>query len=153
MGMFDSIREKIRESFEQKKKDRLRMEELRKEAELERRKIFEQQFKIDAIEVAKSKSKEDAAKLSGLQKLRAGTRLRRLNDSSNAPPPGSFFEKMRDYTSKNIARREENLVRTKNARDDAEKMKAEREAKKGLQRQSSMARLGSRGFGNSTWKM
>lgn len=125
MQIFDSIKDSISSHFERKKVDREMMERLEKDAENERRIIFQQEFKKNALEVARSKAKEDAAKMSGLQRLRAKSRSRNL-DRSSANPPGSFFEKFAEYTQKNMARRDENLKRTEMMRSEAEKIKAER---------------------------
>ncbi len=153
MSIFDTAREKIREHLEKSRQDREKMEELHKEVDRERQKIFEEQFKKNSLEVAKKKAYKDAAQKSGIQKLRAETRVRRLNEQSSAPEPGTWREKMRDYTAKNIARREENLKRTEEIRSEAEKIKLQR-LNKTPQNRSSGA------FGNSTlasrkpnWKM
>lgn len=125
MQIFDSIKDSISNHFDRRKKDREMMEELQKEAERERRIAFQDQFRIDALEVAKARAKQDAEKMSGLKKLRAKSRARNL-DRTSQNAPGSFFDKMREYTQKNVARREENLKRTEMMRSEAEKIKLER---------------------------
>ena len=77
MSFFDAVREKIRGHFEKNKQDRERMEELQKETNRQRQIIFEEQFKKDSLEVMKARAYKDAAEKSGLQKLRAETRLTR----------------------------------------------------------------------------
>ena len=155
MGFFDTAREKIREHFDKKSEDREKMEELRKEVNLQRQQIFEEQFKKNALEVAKRQAYKDAAEKSGIQKLRAETRLRRLNEQSSAPEPGTWREKMRDYTSKNIARREENLQRTEEIRAKAEELKQERMGKTSEEKQQRMIVNTPKtiGFNKPTWKM
>ena len=147
MNFFASIKNSIQRGLDKRREDNEAMNQIRKEADMERRKIFEEEFKKHAIEIAKKKAYQDAAKLSGMQKLRAENRLRRLNESSSVPTPGSFFEKLRDYTAKNVARREENLKRTEEQRKQAEILKQQRLTKM-EQRKTSPTRS----FGNSTWK-
>ncbi len=161
MSFFDTAREKIREHFEKGKVDREKMEELHKEANNQRQMIFKEQFKKDSLEVAKAKAYKDAAEKSGLQKLRAETRLRRLNETSSAPEPGTWREKMRDYTAKNIAQRQENLKRTEEMRAKAEEMRNERVQKPIPQRPQNMnkgikppiRRTGTLADSKPTWRM
>lgn len=155
MGFFDTAREKIREHFDKRSADREKMEELRKEVDLQRQQIFEEQFKKNSLEVAKKQAYKDAAEKSGIQKLRAETRFRRLNEQSSALEPGTWREKMRDYTSKNIARREENIKRTEEIRAKAEQLKQESMEKTSKERQQRMTGNTPRtiGFNKPTWKM
>jgi len=154
MGFFDSAREKIREHFEKGKADREKMEEMQKDITAQRQQIFEEQFKKNSLEVAKAKAYKDAAQKSGIQKLRAENRLRRLNQNSSEPEPGTWREKMRDYTAKNIARREENLKITEEMRAKAEEIRNERQGKQVQQRQQSMnKRPGTIANSKPTWKM
>lgn len=125
MGVFDTIKAGIRNQFDKRKADRELMEKLQKEAEMQRRQAFEDQFRIDAKEVALAHAKKESAKRSGLQKLRAINRTRNLNRTDNENP-GGFFEKLADYTRRNVARREENLKRTEMMRGEASKMREER---------------------------
>ncbi len=130
MNFFESIKGKlgqgIKNHFDKKKEQQEFMERLNFEAEVQRKQIFEEEFKKNALEVAKAKAKKDAASLSGLQKLRAENRYRNLNKQQDT---GTFFEKMRDYTQKNLARREDNLKRTEMMREKAEQIKQERTGK------------------------
>ena len=149
MSFFDTAREKIREHFERNKLDREKMEMLHREAEMQRQQVFEEQFKKDSLEVAKRQAYKDSAEKSGLQKLRAETRIRRLNENSSTPEPGTWREKLRDYTSKNIARRQENLKRTEEIRGKAEEMKQERMN----QRQNPLINSSTLATRKPTWKM
>ncbi len=144
MNFFVSIKNSIQKGLEKRREDNERMNQIRKEVDMERRRIFEEQFKIQALEAAKKRAYKDAARLSGMQKLRAENRLRRLNESSSVPMPGSFFEKLRDYTTKNIARREENLKRTEEVRKQVETLRQGKIIKMNQRKNS--------GFGNSKWK-
>ena len=121
MGIFDSIKESLANHFDKQKEDKEMMEKLRKEANMQRQLAFEQQFKINAKEVAIAKAKKDAARLSGLQKLRAENRARQLQKSDT--DSGNFFNKFQEYTQKNIARREQNMNMTKKMQEDVKNIK------------------------------
>ena len=157
MGFFDTAREKIREHFEKNRENREKMQELHREADMQRQQIFEEQFKKNALEVAKSRAYKDAAEKSGIQKLRAETRIRRLNEQSSTPEPGSWRERLREYTSKNMLRREENLKRTEEIRAEADKMRKERGGQMALERNQRIPQSrnpsSTIGFSKPTWKM
>lgn len=152
MSLFDSISQGIQNHFGKKDKEREMMERLQKEADAERRRQFEESFRENAKEVAISKAKEDAAKKSGLQSLRATNRARRL--TNDAPIPGTMFGKLSEFTQKNKARMEENKARTAEMRAKAEKLKEERLAKIRKDREQRMASRGnSLADRRGTWKM
>ncbi len=144
MSLFDSIGNGIKGHLDKKKEEREFVERLQRETLVQKREIFEEEFKRNALEVAKSQAKKEAAQKSGLQKLRAQNRSRRLNNDPVAP--GSFFEKLRDFTQKNKSRMHENLERTAMMRKEAEKIKQENFAK----RQTPMV---NRPMSQGTWKM
>ncbi len=146
MGIFDSIKESFQGHLDKKKEEKAMMDRLRMEAEAEKQRLFEEKFKVDAMEVAKAQAYKESAEKSGLQKLRATNRLRNLNQNNVAP--GSWFEKLSEFTKKNIAKREENLSRTKEMRTTAEKIKQERDVHK-INRNNPRTS----GFGSSSWKM
>lgn len=146
MSLFDSITKVFRGGFDKRQEDREMFERLQREAELQQRQIFEEEFKKNALEVARIKAVREAAEKSGLQKLRQVNRARRLNESNIVP--GSFFAKLSAYTQKNIAKREENLERTEMMRKAAEQLKIERSQEKVINKPEQR-----RSFGNSTWKM
>ncbi len=129
MGFFESFSQGIRNRLDKREEERLWMEQLQKEDEIHRRMIFEEEFKKNRKEVVEAKAKQDAARMSGLQKLRATNRARNLTSSPQAP--GTFFEKLSSYTHKNIAEREKNLAKTeemrKVAKEEREKQLAERQ--------------------------
>ncbi len=143
MNILENIKSGIKNHFEKRKEQREYMERLQFEAKVQQQQIFEDQFKKDALEVAKARAMKDAARLSGMQKLRAENRLRNLNKNQDAP--GTFFDKLRDYTQKNLARREENLKKTEMMRAKGAEIKEQR-----LQGPSTPVR---KPFGGSTWKM
>ena len=109
MSFFDWIKDGVSNHFEKKKQDQELVDRIRKETAIQERQIFEEQMRKDALEVAKAKAKREAAELSGLKKMRAENRLRNLNNPQSRE---GFLGKMREYTQRNIARREENLRRT-----------------------------------------
>ncbi len=109
MSFFDWIKDGVSNHFEKKKQDQELVDRIRKETAIQERQIFEEQMRKDALEVAIAKAKREAAELSGLKKMRAENRLRNLNNPQSRE---GFLGKMREYTQRNIARREENLRRT-----------------------------------------
>jgi len=152
MSVLDSIKSGISNHFEKKKKEREMMEQLQLEASMQQRQIFQEEFKKNALEVARAKAKQDAAKLSGLQKLRATNRARRLTETGQEP--GSMFSKLSEYTQKNLARKEENIKRTEEMRETAKKMQEERLVTQQKTREQNLLKSGVRkpfsggGFGN-----
>lgn len=133
MTFFDTVKQSISNHFDKRKEDREMMERLQKEADMQRRIVFEQEYKKSVLEVATAQAKKDAASKSGLQKLRAMNRVRNL-EKSNPEDSGNFFQRLSVYTQKNIARREENLKKTEMLRSEAEKIKTENLQKKAFQR-------------------
>lgn len=127
-NLFGNIKDRVNEHFEKKKLEREDFERMQREVDFQRKQIFEEQFKKDALEVARAKAKRDAANLSGLQKLRALNRSRNLTQSGSNP--GSVFSKFLTYTQKNLANREKNLKRTAEMREEGKKMKEENMLKK-----------------------
>jgi len=140
LRIFDSIKEGITNHFERRKQDREMMERLQKEADMQRRIVFQQEYRKNALEVATAQAKKDAASKSGLQKLRAMNRVRNL-EKSNPEDTGNFFQKLSVYTQKNIARREENLEKTEMMRSEAQKIKNNNLQKKPFQRNGTMNKV------------
>ena len=124
MGILDTIKSGIQGHFDKKKEDREFEERLRKEATIQKRIIYEEEYKKNALVVAKAKAYKEAAQKSGLQRLRAKDRALRLSERNLEP--GTFFDKMRDLTQRNKARTEANLKRTAEMREEANKMRQER---------------------------
>lgn len=149
MTIIDGIKNGFKKHFDKKKEEREMLEKLQLEAEMQRRTMFQQEFKENALEVARAKAKQDAAKLSGLQKLRATNRARRLTqDGQN---PGSSFSKLSEYTQKNLARTEENKKRTQEMRETAKKMREDRLAEQQKLRAGRTTNGVSKPFGNSSF--
>lgn len=145
MSFLDSFTNGIRGHFNRKSEQQKMLDNLRSDADRERLVVFEQEFKKNAKEVAIAQAKKEAAELSGLQKLRATNRARNL--SSNEQIPGSFFEKLGDFTRKNKTRMQENLKRTAEMRKVAE----EEKNKKFAGRMSNSS--SQKSFGRPNWKM
>ncbi len=124
-NLFGNLKEKFQESQERKRIEKEEFARMQREADFQKKQIFEEEFKKDAKIVAMAQAKKDAAKLSGLQKLRATNRLRNLNKSSSENPT-NMFSKLSSYTQKNMARREENLKKTEEMRETAKKMREEK---------------------------
>ena len=120
------------------------------EAEQERKRVFEEQYKKDVRDVAIRNAQKQAAEMSGLQKLRAVNRARRLQEGDPEQP--NFFRKFSEYTQKNLAKREANLQRTKEMRETAQKMKEERLIKQQEAREDRIGRTQARKpFGRTSW--
>ena len=124
MGILDTIKSGIQGHFDKNREQKELEERLRFEANVHKMQIYEEEFRKNALEVARSQAKKEAVERSGLQKLRAVNRSAILQRGNVAP--GSFFEKMRDFTQKNKSNREENLKKTEQMREAAKKMREER---------------------------
>jgi len=123
-NFFGGLKEKFQESQEQKRIEKEELARMQREVDFQKKQIFEDEFKKGALEVAKAQAKKDAAKLSGLQKLRALNRARRLTESG-ADNPTNMFSKLSQYTQRNIAKREENIKRTEEMREAGKKISQE----------------------------
>ncbi len=134
----DSIQERFRESSAKKKEEQEFVRRLQLQANVEKQRVFREEYLKNAKEVAIAQAKKEAAEKSGLQKLRAENRTRRLQDTES---DDTLFGKLRDYTRKNMARREANLKRTEEMRAIAKNMREEK-----LQNQQ---RLRQTGFGRN----
>ena len=130
-----NLKQKFQESQERKKQEKLEMERMQREVDFERKRVFQEEFKKNALEIAIGQAKKDAASKSGLQKLRSLNRLRRLNEP-NATDPGNFFANFSTYTQRNLVKREENLKRTKAMREEAKRIREEDMKKRTEQRQN-----------------
>ena len=150
MGILDSIQTGISNHFEKKKREREMMEQLQTEAQMQQRIIFQEEYKKNALEVARARAKKDAAKLSGLQKLRAINRARRLTESGQEP--GSMFSKLSEYTQKNLARREENIKRTAEMRETAKKIQVDKLVEQNRLRDDRMIHNNRKPFNNNRLK-
>ncbi len=124
-NLLGNLRQKFQESQDRKRLEKEEFARMQREVDFKKKQIFEDEFKRNALEVAKAEAKKDAGRLSGLQKLRATNRLRNLNkaDSGN---PTNMFSKLSAYTQKNMARREENIKKTEEMRETAKKMREEK---------------------------
>lgn len=127
---------------EKRRAEKEMLEGLQKEAEAQRRLHFQDEFRKASLEVARAQAKKEAAEKSGLQKLRATNRARRLHEVG--AEEGSFFGKLADYTRKNRLRREENLKRTAILREEAKKMREERQLQREQERAARKARSSSK---------
>ena len=120
-NLLGNLRERFEESRQRKKLEREDIARMQREVDFQKKEIFQEEFKKNALEVARAQAKEEAASKSGIQKMRAQNRLRNLERNNVAP--GSFFERFSEYTQKNLAKREENLKRTQDTIEEAKKMK------------------------------
>ena len=122
-----NLKEKFRQSQERKEEEKRELDRMQREVDFERKRVFQEEYLKNAKAVAIGQAKKEAASKSGIQKLRAENRLRRLQDPDSSNP-SNFFANFSAYTQKNIAKREENLKRTKAIREEAEKMKGEKKS-------------------------
>ncbi len=109
MSFLDMIKEGLSDRSQKRKEEKDLIDRIRLEAEVERKRVLEEEVRKNMLQLAIGKAKKDAAQLSGLQKHRAENRLRNLQ---NPKTQMGFFGKLAEYTQRNIARREENLRRT-----------------------------------------
>lgn len=124
MGIFDSIKNSVQEHFDKKKQDREFEDRMRLETAIQKKQIYEEDYRKHVLEIAKAQAHKEAAEKSGMAKLRANSRLRNLNEDTIAP--GSFFEKLSDLTKKNKARTEANLKRTAAMREMGKQIQQDR---------------------------
>ncbi len=109
MSFLDSIKESFEDRSQKRKEEKELVDRMHLEAEVIRKQTLEDEMRKNVKELAIGKAKRDAAELSGLKKHRAENRLRNLQN----PQTGvGFFSKLAEYTQRNIAKREENLRRT-----------------------------------------
>jgi len=145
-NLFGNLRKKFQDHLDRKEQERLEMDKMQREIDFEKKRIFQEEFKKNALEVVRGQAKKDAAKKSGLQKLRAQNRLRRLNEP-DAINPGNYLSQFSEYTQRNLAKREENMKRTDAMREDAKKILSER--KRGAVQNNPIRKpFSGTGFGN-----
>lgn len=136
MGFFDNLKEEWAEKARIRKEEEEMIRRLKIEAAVEKKRIFEEEFRKNIFNIAKGKAKKEAAEKSGLQKLRAMNRVRNLEKLEKNPM--GFLGKLSELTQRNIAKREENLKRTAELKKvlEEEKMKKMENTNKPFQRQS-----------------
>jgi hypothetical protein len=139
MGIIDTFTSGIKKHFDKKKEQRELEERLRFEAEIQKRQIFQEEFRKNAFEVAKAQAFKEAAQKSGLAKLRAANRASRLNE--NNIEPGSFFDRLKSLTEKNKLRTTENMKRTAEMRKMGREMEQERLNNMRMLREERLARI------------
>ena len=130
-----NLKQKFQDHLNRKEEEKREMERMQREIDFERKRVFQEEFKKNALKIAVGQAKKDAANKSGLQKLRSLNRLRRLNEP-NATDPGNFFANFSAYTQRNLAKREENLKRTQAMREEAKRIREEDMKKRMEQRQN-----------------
>ncbi|KKN08453.1 hypothetical protein LCGC14_1056570 [marine sediment metagenome] len=136
MGFWDNLKEEWAEKARIKKEEEEMIRRLKIEAEVEKKRIFEEEFRKNIFKIAQGKAKKEAAEKSGLQKLRAMNRVKNLEILEKNP--SGFLGKLSEYTQRNIAKREENMKRTAEVKKtlEEEKMKKTNNINKPFQRQS-----------------
>ena len=124
MGIFQNLRDEVQDHFSKRKEERARFEAIQREVEFQKRQMFEERYKENALEVARASAIRAAEKKSGIAKLRAMNRADRLTEPGETS--GTFWGKLSEYTQKNVARREDNIRRTEGLRDAAKKMREQK---------------------------
>lgn len=147
MSFFDSVKNGIKDHFDKKKEEQERLKQIRFEANAQRRLAFEDAYRENLKKVMIANAKKDAAKKSGLQKMRAENRLRNLQKNESAP--GTFFDKLREHTQRNMVRNEERKKANQERLEQAKRMREERLAEQQRLRQERMFKNSNRAF--SKW--
>lgn len=106
MSIFSFVKEKIKSSYDSKKLESEEMARLRKDVDRQAKIEFEKNFKENYRKLAIEKAKRDALEKSGYARFKAEQEAIKLGSQSASP--GTFFDKLRDYTIKNRMRTEEN---------------------------------------------
>lgn len=123
MGIFQSItgdiRQRLQERADAKAEEKRALARMRLEAKEVERAEFEKQFKVNAALVAQRNAFERAQKESGINKLRALNQSMHMGEQKEH----SVFDRLKEHTQRNLAKRQENLARTRALRSEAEKMK------------------------------
>jgi len=132
-NLLGSIKQKFAESQERKRIEKEELAQMQRQVDFRAKQVFQEEFEKNALKVAISRAKKDAAKKSGIQKLQAQNRLRRLQEPGSNDP-SNFFNKFSSYTQKNLARTEENKKRTAEMREAAEKMREEKPGTPGIRK-------------------
>ncbi len=148
MEFLNNIANGVKGYFDKKAEEREIFDKLQKEAEMQRRQIFIEEFKKNSLEVAKQAAQNDALHKSGLAKLRARNRMIQLEKQGQEP--GTVFSKLAEYTQKNIARRQENLRRTELMKQEVQLQQTDNREKKLVYNEPPFANK--RAFGRSTWR-
>jgi len=136
MSFLDTVKSGIKNHLDKKREEQERIRQIQLEVNTQRQLAFEEEYKKNLQQVLIAKAKRDAASKSGLQKLRAENRLRNLK--SQGESKGTFFDKLREHTQKNLAGREERLKRTNEMRESARKIREEQLLNRQKERQQRM---------------
>ncbi len=125
-NLLENLKEKFAESQERKRIEKEDMARMQREIDFQAKVEFQKAYKENALQIAIGRAKKDAAQKSGMQKLRAENRLRRLKDPTKNDP-SNFFNKFSAYTQANLARREENLKRTEQMKNTGNELRGKKE--------------------------
>ena len=142
-NLLGNLKQKFQESQDRKKLEKEEIDRMQREVDFQAKQVFEKEFRENALRIAIGKAKKDAASKSGMQKLQSQNRLRRLQEPG-ANDPSNFFNKFSAYTQKNIARREENMKRTAEVREEAKNMREEKPSVPGTRKPFEPSNLGNR---------
>lgn len=137
----DRIKESLAGTMEKRKQEQEYIESLQVQARAEQKRIFEEEYKKKALEMAKARAIADAERLSGYRKFQALNKA--INLEQNAQGPGGF-SKLAEYTQKNLARTQQRLERTKIMREAARQEKERQQQSRVQQRQNRMVGNGFR---------
>ena len=124
MGIFDTVKEKFRESQDKKDLERAQFDALRKEQQQMEQIEFEKEFRRSSLELARKRAKRDALKKSGLEKMRALERSERMKQ-----PRSQMSSKLAEFsalTARNRERTEKNRELAVKKRDLAKELNEER---------------------------
>lgn len=124
-NLLGNLKEKFQENQERKRLEKEEITRMQREVDFQAKQSFQEEFKKNALKIAIGRAKKDAAEKSGMKKLVAMNRVKRLQEPG-ASNPSNFFNKFSAYTQKNLAQREENMKRTEEMRKAAEEMRGEK---------------------------
>ena len=129
MKIFDKIKESIAGSMQKRKEEREYMESLQVQARVEQKRIFEEEYRKKALEMAKVKAMSDAERLTGYRKFQAINRVVNLEQGANAP---GGLSKLAEYTQRNLARTQQRMEKTKVLREAAKQERDKQRQNRGF---------------------
>ena len=125
MGIFDTLKGKTAEYFDKRNEDKEFEDRPRKEAEMNQRLIYEQEYKKAALKASIIRAKQEAEKKTGYAKLKALDMAERLGQ----PRKPGMMSRLHEYTQANLARGDANIQRTAKLKEAIRQQETERQMK------------------------
>lgn len=136
MGIFGSISEAITGKLDKRSQEREEYERMQKEISFQKQQAAMERMKDMNLHASKTQARNQYNQSSGFGRLRAVNR--ELNLKHPEEVPNNRFSKLSEYTQKNIATREANLEKTRRLREEATRIKMERNNQKLMGREMNM---------------